>query len=90
MSNATMRAKMRIQQVKKNEYGGVLQDISLDLRAVGPNSAYPEDGSDENNTFARWTPSADLSMTISNPALFESFSVGDEFYVDFTKAEKEG
>lgn len=47
-------------------------------------SKYPEDGSDEDNTYAKFTPGADLSMNIANPALFGSFKVGDTFYVDFT------
>lgn len=49
-------------------------------------SNYPADGSDEDNTFAKWSPGADLSINIANPALWEKFAVGDKFYVDFTPA----
>lgn len=44
-------------------------------------------GLDEDNTFSRYTPQADLQMTITNPALVGKFNVGDVFYVDFTKVE---
>lgn len=49
-------------------------------------SKYPEDGSDEDNTFAKFSPSANLSINIANPDLFGKFNVGDKFYVDFTPA----
>ena len=81
-----MRAKMRVAEVKK--YGrleGVTESIMLKFNAVGKNGAYPEDGSDENNTFSRWTPHAELVMSITNPNLLDSFEVGQTFYVDFTQ-----
>lgn len=77
-----MRAKMKIHSVEKHG----ADSETLHLGAVCKNDGYPEDGSDENNTFARWTPSAGLSMTINNPALIGKFSPGQEFYLDFTEA----
>jgi hypothetical protein len=59
---------------------------TLRLRAVPRSEPYGEDGLDENNTFARFTPMAELHMVIANPALQGKFSVGQEFYVDFTDA----
>ena len=38
----------------------------------------------ENVLDPKWTPSASLKMTITNPALVGKFSEGQEFYVDFT------
>ena len=45
------------------------------------------DGLDEDNTFAKFSPSVDLGITIANPALWGKFAVGDKFYLDFTPAE---
>lgn len=78
----TMRAKMVVDQVTVNP--GV---EALSFRAVAKSSSYPEDGSDEDNSFARWTPTASLSMTVTNPELHGKFKVGDKFYVDFSPAE---
>ena len=78
-----MRAKMVVEDVKPQ---GDSEAISF--RAVGPSGSYPEDGSDENNSYARWTPSAELKMTISNPALIGKLKVGQTYYVDFTEATK--
>jgi hypothetical protein len=77
-----MRAKMRITRVEHHSE----TCESLHFSAVCKSEGYPEDGSDENNSFARWTPTAELSMSITNPDLVGKFSVGEEYYLDFTKA----
>jgi hypothetical protein len=79
-----MRAKMTIDTVEQGEGCETLL-----FRAVGKSDEpYNEDGSgDENNSFARWTPCADLNMTITNPELMGKLKEGQTFYVDFTKAE---
>lgn len=77
-----MRAKLKVTAVDKYEGGERLK-----FSAVYKDGAYPEGGADEDNTFAMYTPQAELSMTINNPALAGQFNVGDKFYVDFTPAE---
>ena len=84
---ADMRAKLRVSYVKENEWDGKKQSEVLSFHAVCANKAYPEDGSDENNTYAKFSPSANLDLVVANPALFGKFKVGEEYYVDFTKAE---
>lgn len=77
-----MRAKMRVNAVLSGD-----GYETLEFSAVAKSDApYPADGSDENNSFARWTPSAQLKMTVQNPALFGKFKAGDTFYVDFSPA----
>lgn len=76
---AQMRAKMRVSGLGESTHSTQLQ-----LTAVCKSDGYPADGLDENNTFAKWTPMAQLSMTINNPDLFGKFAIGQEFYVDFT------
>jgi len=75
-----MRAKMKLTEVKRTGYGEDLQ-----FSAVCRNDGYPVDGRDENNTFAKFTPCANLTMTINNPDLLGKFNPGEEFYLDFTK-----
>lgn len=78
-----MRAKLKITSQRKcnDNYE------ELVFNAVSKSDGYPADGSDENNSFAKWTPTAELRMSITNPALIGKFVVGQEFYVDFTPAE---
>jgi hypothetical protein len=77
-----MRAKLKITSVAKQVSGE-----TLTLSAVYKSGAYPEDGADEDNTFAMFTPQADLVMHINNPALVGKFEPGQKFYVDFSTAD---
>lgn len=43
-------------------------------------------GSEENKSFSKWTPTGEVSMTITNPAALGFFEAGKEFYLDFTPA----
>jgi len=77
-----MRAKMKVSRVESFE---TYQNLTF--RAVCKSDGYPADGSDENNSFAKWTPTAALNMTVNNPDLFGKINEGEEYYLDFTKAE---
>lgn len=76
-----MRAKFNLQSIKKYEGGE-----RLNFSAVCPNK-FGENGENEDNDFARWTPSGELSMTVTNPDLLGVFNEGEKYYLDFTKAE---
>jgi len=87
-----IRAKFRVAQVLpyKNENGQTTLE-HWEMYAVGGNGVrhgYPEDGSDEDNTFSKWTPNAHLTMDVQNPNLFGMLKVNDKYYVDFTLAEE--
>lgn len=84
---STMRAKMQVGfvQVHRNAEGETTQE-TLTMHAVAA-SKYPEDGSDEDNTYAKWSPGAHLQINIANPALFGKFAVGEKYYVDFSPAQ---
>ena len=78
----TMRAKFVVAEVTKHD-----NCEAIKFRAACKSDGYPADGTDENNTFARFTPAADLSITITNPALLGQFEVGQQYYADFSKAD---
>lgn len=78
-----MRAKMKINHIDKRNREHGQETLYFNPVAA---SRYPDDGSDENNTYAKYSPSGMLSLTIANPALLGQFSEGDEYYLDFTKA----
>ena len=77
-----MRAKMRVAIV---DLVGARENIVAFPVSAGH---YGEDGLDENNTYARWTPCGRLELTIENPSLVGKIAVGDTFYVDFIPCEK--
>ena len=78
---STMRAKFHLSSVEKFPTGERLK-----FNAVAKSSAYPEDGSDEDNTYAKFSPSASCEIFVANPALFGRFEPGERYYVDFTPA----
>ena len=77
-----MRAKLQIASV--TDHGTVEQ---LKFHGVGPKTGYKEDGLDEDNTFAKFSPMVALDISIANPALLGKFKPGQTFYVDFTPVE---
>ena len=60
----------------------------VSFTGVSKSTPYPEDGSDEDNTFAKFSPQADCSITIANPALLGKYKLGQKFYADFTPIEE--
>lgn len=87
----SMRAKMVVASVTRNratEGPNAGQTISerVYFTCVHKKDGYGQDGADENNTFAKFTPNGSATYDIQNPALFDKFENGQEFYVDFTPA----
>lgn len=93
----TMRAKLRVHFVQvqkqslnaegKYDPAGTPATCSevLHMSAVCA-PKYDASGLDEDNTFAKYSPSATLMINVANPALFGKFEVGQAYYVDFTPA----
>lgn len=76
-----MRAKMVVESVTKFTSGE-----RIVMNAVSA-SGYPADGSDEDNTYAKFSPSARLEIMVTNPALLGAVQPGQKLYVDFSTAE---
>lgn len=74
----SMRAKLRISSVASRDG---YDEITFD--AVCPASFDPN-GLNEDNSFAKWTPTARLTMSVANPDLIGKYKSGDIFYVDFS------
>lgn len=83
--SSTMRAKMTIRSIEPHGSGA---SETLLFSAVTGNNGYGAGGESEDNTYALFTPAAELKMTITNPRLVGDYRVGDTFYVDFTHAER--
>ena len=90
-----MRAKFYVTKISK--YGNFIQtevgtkeEISQETLTMSPvcPSKFGPNGEHEDNDFHRWSPSGSFELTITNPALFGKFAIGDKYYLDFTKSEK--
>lgn len=72
---AEVRAKFYVVEVGKTTSGG-----KVVMRAVTRG--------EDNRAWSAATPWGELTMTIKNDLAFDHFDVGDEFFLDFTKAEQ--
>lgn len=77
-----MRAKFQVQSVTPTGEPMVQQVVQM----APVSGTLGAEGESEDNTYARYTPSGSLSLTINNRALFGQFAVGQKFYADFTEA----
>ena len=77
-----MRAKMIVNRVER--FPG---SDRITCAAVCRPDKYPDDGSDDDNTYAKFSPQGELTLTIANPALVGKIEPGRKFYLDFTEAE---
>lgn len=78
-----MRAKVMVIGVTKHE--NVAQETVKFMPVTGKDPFGPN-GESEDNTYAHWTPSGEITLSITNPALHGQFAYGQKFYVDFTEA----
>ncbi len=81
-----MRCKLYIESIKQYGQNKQVTQEELQLRAITSGKKNADDV-DEDNTFSKYTPSADFRMTVTNPALLETFKPGTVFYVDMTEVE---
>lgn len=70
-----MRAKMELVSVNRTASGEQLKFSAV------------TNGTPEDNTYSKYTPSANLEMSVTNESLFGKFNPGEKYYVDFTPAE---
>ncbi len=80
-----MRAKVYVSGIEKYS----ADSESIKFSAIAKKGGYPSDGSDEDNTFAKFSPMAHFNITIANPALIGQYALGEKYYVDFTPVEDE-
>ncbi|EPF0939421.1 hypothetical protein ACSQJH_002920 [Klebsiella michiganensis] len=73
----TVRAKFQCNSINK----------SPDNSTAVVNMMAVTTGSAENETWSKYTPGGQLQMVISNPAAFEQFELGKEYFIDITLAE---
>jgi hypothetical protein len=77
-----MKAKMQVSQV--TDFGGNNQQVKM--APVCGRQPFGLNGESEDNTFARYTPSGELTLTITNPDLLGKLKPGQVFYLEFTAA----
>lgn len=72
----SVRAKFQCNSIQKSSDNTT---AAVHLMAVTTGSA-------ENEGWSKYTPSGQLQMVISNPAAFEQFEQGKEYFIDISPA----
>jgi len=78
----TVRAKMKcygVDHLKDGDPNNVFAEIRL--------MPVYDDGSDENKSWSKYTPSGEVRLHVTNPEAIAAFVPGKFFYVDFTPVE---
>lgn len=83
MNPPVARAKMKVTEVTQFEGSERLR-----MQPVCKPGGYPPDGSDEDNTYAKWSPSGSFELSITNPALHGVFKPGKAYYIDIIEVEE--
>lgn len=66
---------------------GSTTDFGNDNLEVKMTPVIAGNGKNENTSFSKYTPTGDIRMHITNPAVLGFFEAGKEYYVEFRKAE---
>jgi hypothetical protein len=85
MEGAVLRLKMCVGAVKRcaDNKGDILSE-EIQLNAV-----YDSKPESANAQWSKWTPNAQLTMTISNPGAFGKVLPGQFVFVDLTPTDKD-
>jgi len=80
----TLRLKMSVQSVKSScNHLGEKDSEEIVLQAV-----YGDEGS-ANKQWSKWTPSANLTMHVNNPAAFGKVLPGQFYFVDLVSTTED-
>ena len=72
----SIRAKVMVASIKQDAYSS-----GAEIRLVPHyDITIPED-----QRFAQYTPTAEFTMRVDNPAVLERMTLGKKFYADFTE-----
>lgn len=78
---ATVRAKFRCHSENTRRHG---PQAEASIRSYEFMAVF-DDGTPENERYAKYTPTGKLEITVDNPAV--SFEPGKSYYLDFTPAD---
>ncbi|WP_319532869.1 hypothetical protein [uncultured Cohaesibacter sp.] len=75
----TVRAKFVVTSITENETGSEDEvSATIEMEAVT--------NGEGNESWSKWTPAGQLTMTVTNPAALADFAVGAACYLDFSAA----
>lgn len=94
-----VRAKFKVQRIESTQHNRAkpgpdgkpnYQDVELiEMRTVVLSPVYGNgDPEHENTKFWEQSPSGEIKLGTINPAAWQAFELGHEYYIDFTPADE--
>jgi hypothetical protein len=77
-----MRCTGRAENISVCSDTGMVEAVRVTLQPV-----YGKSDDEANRDWSKWTPSGEVTMTITNPLAYEQFKIGKAYYVDFSPVE---
>jgi hypothetical protein len=79
-----MKTRAKFTLLEKTEFKATQSEMGYKLKFTAVSG-----GSEENEKFFKWTPSASIEMATVNAEAAKQFVPGQQYYVDFSLAEAE-
>lgn len=82
---ATTRLKMVVNTVKRS----AAQDGSIQQEEITLSAVYSDKEGAPNKLWSKWTPSGNLSFTVSNENVFGKILPGQFYFLDLVQCDKD-
>lgn len=83
----TVRAMFYVKEINHRATGDA-SSVNVEVKMGAAFGTYLNGLPEGNGDWSKWTPSGDLSITITNPDAVEQFEVGEVYSLTFQKAVK--
>lgn len=83
----TVRAMFYVKEINHRATGDA-SSVNVEVKMGAAFGTYLKGLPEGNGDWSKYTPSGDLSITITNPSAIEQFEVGEVYELTFEKAAK--
>ncbi len=83
----TVRAMFYVKEINHRTTGDA-SSVNVEVKMSAAFGTYLKGLAEGNHDWSKYTPSGDLSITITNPAAIEQFELGEVYALTFEKASK--
>lgn len=83
----TVRAMFYVKEINHRATGDD-SSVNVEVKMGAAFGNYLKGLPEGNGDWSKWTPSGDLSITITNPEAIEQFDIGEVYSLTFEKARK--
>lgn len=83
----TVQAMFYVKQINHHATGDA-SSVNVEIKMGAAFGSYLKGLPEGNGDWSKYTPSGDLSITITNPAAIEQFAIGEVYSLTFDRVSK--